>query len=108
MQSYAGFDSTNHLGADGGVMDVCADFDAGEDGDNVEGEGVTHCIYGHSVNPCSKNRVEEAATDEQIRDKFGDSLPGQVHRSEALPEHGKLWPCGIIDKISRGEEHEVQ
>ena len=54
MQCYAGFDSTDHLGADCGVMDVCANFYAGEDGDDVEGEGIAHCIYNLSINPCNK------------------------------------------------------
>ena len=56
MQSYARFDSTNHLGADCGVMDVCANSDACEDGDNVEGEGITHCIYRRPVNLCIEDR----------------------------------------------------
>lgn len=52
--------------------------------------------------------VETAATNEQIRDEFRDSLPRQVHRSETLPKHSKLWPCGIFDEVSRVEEYEVQ
>ena len=56
MRSHAGVHWTNHLGADCGKMDVCADFDACEDGDEVEGEGVTHCIYHRPVNLCIEDR----------------------------------------------------
>ena len=56
MQSYAGFDPTNHFCADCGVMDVCTNFGAGEDRDDVEGESVTHCIYHRLVNPRNDNR----------------------------------------------------
>ena len=47
MQSHAGLDSMNHLGADCGVVDVCADVDASEDGHGVECESVAHGIYHH-------------------------------------------------------------
>lgn len=44
MPGYAGIDPTNHLGTDSRVMDVGANIDAEEDGDNVEGESVAHCV----------------------------------------------------------------
>lgn len=78
MQSYTGFNSMDHLGADCGVMDICADFDACQDGDNVEGEGVTHCIY-HEKSITVIRTGEMAATNEQIWDEFRDSFPRQVH-----------------------------
>jgi len=56
MQSHAGLDSMNHLGADCGVVDVCTDVDAGEDGHDVKCESVTHSIYHQIVNPRGKKQ----------------------------------------------------
>ena len=49
MQRHAGLHSVNHLGADCGVVDVCPNVDAGEDGHNVECKSIAHCIYHHTV-----------------------------------------------------------
>ena len=51
MQSHAGLDSVNHLGADCGVVNVCADVGASKDGYSVECKGVAHGICSHTVNP---------------------------------------------------------
>jgi hypothetical protein len=85
MQSHAGLDSMNHLGADCRVVDVCADVDASEDGHDVEGESVTHGIYHHISQPPSE-KTEAHRTNKKIWDEFRDSLPREVHRSKALPE----------------------
>jgi len=50
MQSYARFDTVDHLGADRRVVDVCTDVNAGEDRYDMEGESVTHGIYHHMIN----------------------------------------------------------
>ena len=50
MQSHTGLDSMDHLCADCGVVDVCADVDSGENGHDMECEGVTHGICHRIVN----------------------------------------------------------
>ena len=50
MQSDTGLDSMDHLCADCGVVDICADVDSGENGHDMECEGVTHCIYHRTFN----------------------------------------------------------
>jgi len=50
MQSHTGLDPMDHLGADRGVVDVRADVDSGEDGHDMECEGVTHGIYRYTFN----------------------------------------------------------
>ena len=40
----------NHLGADRGIVDVCADVDSGGDEHDMECEGVTHGIYQYRFN----------------------------------------------------------
>ena len=65
MQSYAGLDPTNHLGPDCRVMDVRANIDADEEGDNVEGESVTHCVcIVQSVPMMKSERVRTVDTNE--------------------------------------------
>ena len=56
MQSHTGLDSVDHLGANCGVVDVCADIDSSEDGHDVERESVTHGIYHPGVSPPNKVR----------------------------------------------------
>ena len=56
MQSHTGLDSMNHLGADCGVVDICANVDSGEDGHEVERESVPHGICHQTVNPRYKKR----------------------------------------------------
>ena len=50
MHSHTGLDPVNHLGADCGVVDVCADIDTGEDGRDVVCESVAHGVYHEMVN----------------------------------------------------------
>jgi len=50
MQSHTGLDPMDHLGADCGIVDVCADVDPGKNGHDVEREGITHGIYHHMFN----------------------------------------------------------
>ena len=56
MQSHTRLNPVNHLGADRGVVNVCADVDSSEDSHHVECESVTHGIYHHIVNLQNKRR----------------------------------------------------
>ena len=78
MQSHAGLDSMNHLGADCGVVDVCTDVDASEDRHDVERESIAHGIYYHTINlPPRKTTVHP--TNEKVWDEFRNGLPREVH-----------------------------
>ena len=44
------------LGADGRVVGVCADVESGEDGHDMECEGVTNVIYHRMFNLCHEGR----------------------------------------------------
>jgi hypothetical protein len=71
MQCRAGLDSTNHLGADCRIMDVCADVNLGEDGHDVEYKSVAHSIYHRTVNlHDNEDRPGVRRTDEKIWDEF--------------------------------------
>ena len=71
MQSHTGLDPMDHLCADRGVVDVCADVDSGKNGHDMECEGVTHGIYHRmfNVQPPSR-RVANLRTDGRVRDEF--------------------------------------
>ena len=56
MQSHAGLNAANHLGADRGVVDVCADVDSSEGGHDMKCESVTCGIYHWTVNLRSERR----------------------------------------------------
>ena len=58
--------------------------------------------------PLIKQGRDTTGTNEQIWDELRNCFPGEVHRSKALAEESKHWPCGVFDEIPRVQEHEVQ
>lgn len=83
-----GGEGAEHVGADGGVVDVGACGDIEEELCEGEGEGVAHGV------------------DEDVRDEEGEGVPGENEGAEGLPDECEVGPCRGSDPVAGGEEEE--